>query len=97
MVNTKTATLTAQEIPSSPNGTTFPLLTNVSIVPQDVKGSFFGGEILILDPLEKFPESLIYMSNWNLGPEFDPHGDTIAIFKFMTLPVTPTMTTTVGR
>jgi len=97
-LNEKTSTLTAQQIPAGPNGTTFPLLANVSIVPQDVNfnGSFFAAEILISEPSEKFPDPLIYVSNRNLGPEFDPRGDTIAIFEFKSSPVTPA-TATVGR
>ncbi|KIM43740.1 hypothetical protein M413DRAFT_443644, partial [Hebeloma cylindrosporum] len=98
-LNEKTSTLTAQQIPASPNGTTFPLLANVSIVPSDVnfKGSFFAAEILISEPSERFPDPLIYVSNRNLGPEFDPRGDTIAIFEFKSSPVTPPTTTTIGR
>ncbi|KAF8192927.1 hypothetical protein BJ912DRAFT_961405 [Pholiota molesta] len=68
----------------SPNGTTFPLLANVSIVPTDVKinGSFAGAEIILSEPSDNFPDPLIYVSNRNLGPEFDPRGDSIAIFNF---------------
>lgn len=95
-VNEKTSTLTAQQIPAGPNGTTFPLLANVSIVPQDVNfnGSFAAAEIFISEPSEKFPDPLIYVSNRNLGPQFDPRGDTIAIFEFKNSPAT---TTTVAR
>ena len=95
----KTSVLTAQQIPAGPNGTTFPLLANVSIVPPDVNfnGSFFGAELLISEPSEKFPDPLIYVSNRNLGPEFDPRGDTIAIFEFKSSPTTPDAATTVGR
>jgi len=83
-VNELTSTLTAQQIPAAPNGTTFPLLANVSIIPQDINfsGSFAGAEILISEPTDKFPDPLIYVSNRNLGPEFDPRGDSIAIFEF---------------
>ncbi|TFK36313.1 hypothetical protein BDQ12DRAFT_756153, partial [Crucibulum laeve] len=83
-IHEKTSTLTAQAIPSAPNGTTFPLIANASIVPSDVtfNSSFFGAEILISEPTEKFPDPLIYVSNRNLGPEFDERGDTIAIFEF---------------
>jgi hypothetical protein len=84
IVHEKTSTLTAQQIPAAPNGTTFPLLANVSIVPTDVKinGSFAGAEIILSEPSDKFPDPLIYVSNRNLGPEFDPRGDSIAIFDF---------------
>lgn len=90
--------LTAQQIPAAPNGTAFPLLANVSIVPPDVNfnGSFFAAELLISEPSEKFPDPLIYASNRNLGPEFDPRGDTIAIFEFKSSPITPA-TAIVGR
>ncbi|KAF8960703.1 Lactonase, 7-bladed beta-propeller-domain-containing protein [Flammula alnicola] len=83
-INEKTSTLTAQQIPAAPNGTTFPLLANVSIVPQDApaNASFAGAEILISEASDKFPDPLIYVSNRNLGPEFDPRGDSIAIFEF---------------
>ena len=98
-INEKTSALTAQQIPAGPNGATLPLLANVSIVPSDVNfnGSFFGAEILISEPSEKFPDPLIYVSNRNLGPEFDPRGDTIAIFEFKSSPITPAVDTTVGR
>jgi hypothetical protein len=91
--------LTAQQIPAGPNGTAFPLLANVTIVPPNVNfnGSFFAAEILISEPSEKFPDPLIYVSNRNLGPEFDPRGDTIAIFEFKSSPITPATATTVGR
>ncbi|KAF8984491.1 Lactonase, 7-bladed beta-propeller-domain-containing protein [Cyathus striatus] len=84
IIHEKTSTLTAQQIPEGPNGTTLPLLANVSIIPPDVNfnGSFFGAEILISEPTEQFPDPLIYVSNRNLGPEFDPRGDAIAIFQF---------------
>jgi 6-phosphogluconolactonase (cycloisomerase 2 family) len=96
-INEKTSVLTAQQIPAGPNGTTFPLLANVSIVPQDVNfnGSFFGAEILISEPTYKFPDPLIYVSNRNLGPEFDPRGDSIAIFEFKSSKPAPAAT--VGR
>lgn len=98
-VHEKTSVLTAQQIPAGPNGTAFPLLANVSIVPPDVNfnGSFFGAELLISEPSEKFPDPLIYVSNRNLGPEFDPRGDTIAIFEFKSSPISPATATTVGR
>jgi len=98
-VNEKTSTLTVQQIPAGPNGTTFPLLANVSIVPQEVNfnGSFAAAELLIAEPSENFPDPLIYVSNRNLGPEFDPRGDTIAIFEFKSSPVTPYTATTVAR
>ncbi|KAF8877937.1 hypothetical protein CPB84DRAFT_1794546 [Gymnopilus junonius] len=84
VVNELTSTLTAQHIPEAPNGTTLPLIANVSIIPEDFKSksSFAGAEILISKPTQKFPDSLIYVSNRNTGPNFDPRGDSIAIFEF---------------
>ncbi|THU83118.1 putative isomerase YbhE [Dendrothele bispora CBS 962.96] len=80
------STLTAQHIPEGPNGTTLPLLANVSIIPQDaLEGSqFAAAELLISTPTEKFPNPLIYVSNRNISPNVtDPRGDTIAIFEFI--------------
>ena len=80
-IHEKTSTLTAQVIPGAPNGTTFPLLANVSIVPTDLNftGNFAAAEILISEVSDAFPTPLIYVSNRNLGPEFDPRGDSIAL------------------
>ena len=80
-----TSVLTAQAIPSAPNGTVTPLLANVSIVPTDIDSlntTFRAAEIFISEPTEAFPDPLIYVSNRNLGPDFDPRGDSIAIFEF---------------
>jgi 6-phosphogluconolactonase (cycloisomerase 2 family) len=83
-INEKTSTLTAQQIPQAPNGTTLPLIANVSIIPTDItlNATFAGAELIVSEPTEQFPDSLIYVSNRNLGPEFDPRGDSIAIFQF---------------
>ncbi|KAF8066669.1 Lactonase, 7-bladed beta-propeller-domain-containing protein [Lyophyllum atratum] len=82
-LNELSSTLTAQPIPQAPNGTALPLMANVSTVPPHTfNGSFASAEILISTPSEKFPNPLIYVSNRNLGPEFDARGDTIAIFEF---------------
>ncbi|KAH9475848.1 hypothetical protein JR316_0011408 [Psilocybe cubensis] len=85
VVNELTSTLTAQQIPEAPNGTTQPLLANVSTIPQDDLGlnaSFRVAELIISEPTEQFPTPLIYVSNRNLGPDFDPRGDTVAIYEF---------------
>ncbi|KAK7052178.1 putative isomerase YbhE [Favolaschia claudopus] len=85
-VHEKTSTLTAQAIPAAPNGTTFPLIANVSIIPEDaLPGSqFAAAEILISTPTDAFPNPLIYVSNRNISPNVtDPRGDTIAIFEFV--------------
>jgi len=88
ILHEKTSVLTAQVIPSAPNGTALPVLANVSIVPPEaatINGSFFAAEIVISNPSSAFPDPLIYVSNRNLGPDFDERGDTIAIFEFSTL------------
>lgn len=89
IINELTSTLIAQQIPGAPNGTIFPLLANVSIIPpenqalvRDGKATFAGAEIIISQPSPRFPDALIYVSNRNLGPEFDPRGDAIAIFEY---------------
>lgn len=81
----KTSTLTAQRIPEGPNGTTLPLIANVSIVPpgQPAGATFAAAELLISTPSEKFPNPIIYTSNRNIGNETDPRGDAIAIFEFI--------------
>ncbi|KAF5390967.1 hypothetical protein D9757_004012 [Collybiopsis confluens] len=81
-----TSTLTAQRIPSGPNGTTTPLLANITTHPTDdvLPGSkFAAAELLISTPTERFPNPLIYVSNRNIGSTIDPKGDTIAIFEFV--------------
>lgn len=88
VLHEKTSVLTAHQIPEAPNGTTLPVLANVSIVPEEAanfNGSFFAAEIVISEPSEAFPDPLIYVSNRNLGPDFDERGDTIAIFEFSAL------------
>ncbi|KAJ7582540.1 Lactonase, 7-bladed beta-propeller-domain-containing protein [Mycena floridula] len=84
-VHEKTSTLTAQLIPAGPNGTTFPLLANVSVVPANALAGtqFAAAEILISTPTDAFPDPLIYVSNRNIGTTIDPAGDTIAIFQFV--------------
>lgn len=79
------STLTAQLIPPAPNGTTLPLIANVSVVPSNpLPGSqFAAAEILISTPTDQFPDPLIYVSNRNIGNVTDPNGDTIAIFQFI--------------
>ncbi|KAJ3499132.1 hypothetical protein NLJ89_g10133 [Agrocybe chaxingu] len=101
-INELTSTLTAQQIPQAPNGTALPLLANVSIVPDDVQvqslnASFFAAEILISEPSELFPDPLIYVSNRNLGPDFDPRGDSIAIFEFKNSSVAVTQSSSSSR
>jgi len=82
-LNEKFSTLTAQQIPPAPNGTALPLLANVSTIPPNtLNATFAAAEILISNNSEKFPNLLIYVSNRNLGPEFDERGDTIAILEF---------------
>lgn len=81
VLNEKTSVLSAHQIPAAPNGTTIAPLANVSIVPPEAanfNGSFFAAEIVISES----PNPLIYVSNRNLGPDFDTNGDSIAIFEF---------------
>lgn len=88
VLHEKTSVLTAHQIPTAPNGTTLPVLANVSIVPEEaasINGSFFAAEIVISETSEAFPNPIIYVSNRNLGPEFDERGDTIAIFEYTAL------------
>lgn len=82
----KTTTLTAQRIPEAPNGTTLPLLANVSVVPANpLEGTSFAvAEILISTLAERFPSPLIYVSNRNIWTTIDPAGDTIAISSSIT-------------
>ncbi|KAF8444000.1 putative isomerase YbhE [Boletus edulis BED1] len=75
------STLTLQEVPSHPNGTS-QILSNVSIIPHNPPaGSVFAAaEILIPEPTAEYPTPYIYVSNRNTGVQ-DPRGDTIAIFE----------------
>ncbi|KAF8643475.1 hypothetical protein AX16_009031 [Volvariella volvacea WC 439] len=88
-IHEKTSTLTVQAIPPGPNGTTLPLIANVSIIPpnQPAGAQFFAAEIVISPPNPpKFPNPLIYTSNRNIATEpqdKDPNGDAIAIFEFV--------------
>ncbi|KAJ6598351.1 Lactonase, 7-bladed beta-propeller-domain-containing protein [Mycena vulgaris] len=85
-VHETASTLTAQAIPAGPNGTTIPLIANVTTIPADaLPGSkFAAAEILISTPTDAFPNPLIYVSNRNISPNVtDPRGDTIAIFEFV--------------
>ncbi|KAG6873715.1 hypothetical protein C0995_012179 [Termitomyces sp. Mi166 len=83
IVSETVSTLTAMEIPPAPNGTASPLIANISTIPPNsLNAKFAAAEILISTPTSQFPDPLIYVSNRNLGPEFDPRGDTIAIFEF---------------
>lgn len=76
------------EIPPAPNGTALPLIANISTIPSNyLNAKFAAAEILISTPTSRFPAPLIYVSNRNLGPEFDPRGDTIAIFELKRTPI----------
>ncbi|OCH93156.1 putative isomerase YbhE [Obba rivulosa] len=76
------STLTQQNIPPAPNGTTGPLIANFSIIPPDppVGADFAAGEILLTEPSLNFPAPYIYVSNRNTGVQ-DPKGDAIVIFQ----------------
>ncbi|KIY52129.1 putative isomerase YbhE [Fistulina hepatica ATCC 64428] len=75
------STLTVQEMPSYPNGSS-PFIANVSIVPPHRReGSKFQAAEILLPPMSiNFPVPYIYVSNRNTGTE-DEAGDTIAIFE----------------
>ena len=75
------STLTLQEVPSYPNGTS-QILSNVSIIPPDppAGSAFAAAEILIPEPTAEYPIPYIYTSNRNTGVQ-DPRGDTVAIFE----------------
>ena len=76
-----TSTLTLQEVPSYPNGTS-QILSNVSTIPPDppAGSAFAAAEILIPKPTAEYPIPYIYTSNRNTGVQ-DSRGDTIAIFE----------------
>ena len=76
-----TSTLTLQEVPSYPNGTS-QILSNVSITPPDppAGSAFAAAEILIPESTVEYHIPYIYTSNRNTGVQ-DPRGDTIAIFE----------------
>jgi hypothetical protein len=82
-------TLTLQQVPAAPNGTSS-LLANVTITPLNPPAGavFAAAEILIPPPTSKFPVPYIYVSNRNTGKQ-DPRGDTIAIYERTTDPNEP--------
>ncbi|OCB91011.1 putative isomerase YbhE [Sanghuangporus baumii] len=75
------STLTSQQLPAAPNGTS-PLIANMSIIPPDpVEGAAFAaGEILIPAVSNSFNGSFIFTSNRNTGVQ-DARGDAITIFE----------------
>lgn len=75
------STLTSQQLPAAPNGTSS-LIANLSIIPPDPPSGalFAAGEILIPAVSEKFNGSFVYTSNRNTGVQ-DPRGDAITIFN----------------
>ncbi|KIJ16219.1 hypothetical protein PAXINDRAFT_113991 [Paxillus involutus ATCC 200175] len=75
------STLTLQEVPAFPNGTS-QIISNVSIIPPDppAGSAFAAAEILIPEPTAEYPVPYIYTSNRNTGVQ-DLRGDTIAIFE----------------
>ncbi|KAI5886632.1 putative isomerase YbhE [Schizophyllum commune H4-8] len=76
------STLTVQQMPAAPNGTS-DIISDVSIIPDDApEGSAWGAaEILIPATTDAFPTQYIYVSNRNIGNVTDPRGDTVAIFE----------------
>ncbi len=78
------STLTQQEIPPAPNGTTGPLLANFSVIPPGLpQGAVMrAAEIQLAEASPSFPEPFIYVSNRNIGdPPLDPRGEAITIFR----------------
>jgi len=77
------STLTVQEMPAAPNGTSR-IISDISIPPPDPPAGavFAAAEILIPRPTKRFPKAYIYTSNRNIGIE-DPRGDSIAIFELI--------------
>ncbi|KAK2467915.1 hypothetical protein APHAL10511_000210 [Amanita phalloides] len=75
------STLTVQDIPAGPNGTSS-IIASVSIIPPNPPAGahFAAAEILIPPPSAEFPIPYIYVSNRNTGV-LDPRGDAIAIFE----------------
>lgn len=74
-------TLTVQQVPAAPNGTS-PIIANVNITPPNPPAGahFAAGEILIPAPTDQFQVPYIYVSNRNTGTQ-DPRGDAIAIYE----------------
>jgi hypothetical protein len=74
-------TLTVQQVPTAPNGTS-PIFATVNITPPNPPaGAYFAaGEILIPTPTDQFQVPYIYVSNRNTGTQ-DPRGDAIAIYE----------------
>ena len=78
------STLTQQDIPPAPNGTTGPLIANFSVIPPGLpEGAVMrAAEIQLAEASPSFPEPFIYVSNRNIGdPPLDPRGEAITIFR----------------
>ena len=76
------STLTQQDIPPAPNGTTGPLIANFNITPPGLPegAAMAAAEILLTEASPSFPEPFICVSNRNTGVQ-DPRGDAITIFR----------------
>ncbi|KAH8103373.1 putative isomerase YbhE [Cristinia sonorae] len=75
------STLTQQQIPPAPNGTST-IDATFSILPPNppAQAEWHAGEILLTEASPQFNQPFIYVSNRNTGPILDPRGDAIAIF-----------------
>ncbi|THH31642.1 hypothetical protein EUX98_g2531 [Antrodiella citrinella] len=75
------STLTQQQIPPAPNGTSS-IVASFSILPPNPppQADWHAAEILLTEASTNFPQPFIYVSNRNTGPILDPRGDAIAIF-----------------
>ncbi|TCD69333.1 hypothetical protein EIP91_008089 [Steccherinum ochraceum] len=76
------STLTEQQIPAAPNGTST-ITASFSILPPNPppQADWHAGEILLTEASPQFNQPFIYASNRNTGPVVDPRGDAIAIFS----------------
>ena len=75
------STLTSQQLPPAPNGTS-DIISQLSVVPPNPPSgsAFAAAEILFPDPSTAFNGSFIYTSNRNTGNQ-DAQGDAITIFE----------------
>jgi len=78
--------LTQQDIPTSTSSSSAPVISSLSIVPQNVtdaglNGTYAGGELLFPPSSANFTTPFLYASNRNTAASPPPEGDSIAIFS----------------
>ncbi|KAI0079777.1 putative isomerase YbhE [Panus rudis PR-1116 ss-1] len=89
------STLTQQDIPDDPSAPSSIIATfNITPPNPPPQAQFAGAEIRLLDSSASFPGTFIYASNRNIGPNPDPQGDAIAIYKVDVAPDTGVQTVT---